>query len=154
MPTALVARALEARRRHPPGPGPGLLPPSGRGRQYASDAYRELLRRHGVTPSRSRPGNCYDNARMESCWATLKGELIGDHVFATRAEARSAILRSIEICYNRTRLHGALGFYSPVDFERNLNQNTNNPALRPVRQNGARSDFRDVDVQVTDGMGP
>ena len=120
MPTALVARALErAVATHRP--GPGLLHHSDRGSQCASDAYRELLRRHGVTPSMSRPGNCYDNAKMESFWATLKGELIGDHVFATRAEARSAIFRYIEIFYNRTRLHGALGFYSPVDFERNLN---------------------------------
>ena len=54
-------------------------------------------------------------------WATLKGELIGDHLFATRAEAKSAIFRHIEILYNRTRLHGALGFYPPVDFEHNLN---------------------------------
>ena len=120
MPAALVARAFEravATQR----PFTGLLHHSDRGSQYASDAYRELLRRHGVVASMSRPGNCYDNAKMESFWATLKGELIGDHVFATRAEAKSAVFRYIEIFYNRTRLHGALGFYSPVDFEHNLN---------------------------------
>ena len=59
-------------------------------------------------------------ARMESFWATMKGELIGDHVFATRAEARSAVFRYIEIFYNRTPLHGALGYTSPVDFENQL----------------------------------
>ena len=69
----------------------------------------------------SRAANCYDNAKMESFWATLKGELIGEHVFATRAEAKSAIFRYIEVFYNRGRLHGALGFYSPVDFENQLN---------------------------------
>ena len=120
MPTALVARAFEraiATQR----PSNGLLHHSDRGSQYASDAYRELLHRHGVVPSMSRAGNCYDNAKMESFWATLKSELIGDHVFATRAEAKTAIFSYIEIFYNRARLHGALGFYSPVDFERNLN---------------------------------
>ena len=120
MPTALIARAFEravASRQ----PVPGLLHHSDRGSQYASDAYRALLRRHGVIPSMSRAGNCYDNAKMESFWATMKTELIGDHVFASRAEAKSALFRYIEVFYNRTRLHGALGFYSPVDFEHNLN---------------------------------
>ena len=120
MPTGLVARAFEravASQR----PAPGLLHHSDRGSQYASDAYRELLRRHGVIPSMSRSGNCYDNARMESFWATMKTELIGEQVFATRTEAKSAIFRYIEAFYNRVRLHSALGFYSPVDFEHNLN---------------------------------
>ncbi len=119
MPTGLVARAFErAVQTHRP--TPGLLHHSDRGSQYASDAYRELLRRHGAVPSMSHPGNCYDNAKMESFWATLKGELIGDHVFATRAEAKSALFSYIEIFYNRVRLHGALGYTSPVDFENNL----------------------------------
>lgn len=87
---------------------------------FASDAYREWLRRHGATPSMNRAGNCYNNAEMESFCATLKGELIGDHVFATRAEAKSAILRYIEVFYNRARLHGALGYQSLVDFENQL----------------------------------
>ena len=88
--------------------------------KYASDAYRALLHRHGVIPSMSRPADCYDNARMESFWAMLKGELIGDHVFATRAEAKSALFDYIEVFYNRRRLHSALGFQSPVDYENNL----------------------------------
>ena len=120
MPTGLVARAFEravASQR----PAPGLLHHSDRGSQYASDAYRELLRRHGTVASMSRAGNCYDNAKMESFWATMKTELIDGRVYATRADARRAIFWYIEVFYNRTRLHGALGFYSPVDFERNLN---------------------------------
>ena len=120
MPTSLVARAFErAVAAHRP--KTGLLHHSDRGSQYASDAYRDLLRRHGVIPSMSRAGNCYDNAKMESFWATMKTELIAGQVYATRAEARSAIFSYIEVFYNRTRLHGALGFYSPVDFEHNLN---------------------------------
>ena len=75
MPTALVARAFE-RALALQQPAPGLLHHSDRGSQYASDAYRELLRRHGVQASMSRAGNCYDNAKMESFWATLKTELI------------------------------------------------------------------------------
>ena len=120
MPTALVARAFE-RAIQTQRPAPGLLHHSDRGSQYASDAYRELLRSHGVVPSMSRAGNCYDNARMESFWATMKTELIDGQVYATRAEAKSAIFSYIEVFYNRVRLHGALGFYSPVDFEHNLN---------------------------------
>ena len=119
MPTGLVARAFERAVRgcRPAG---GWLHHSDRGSQYASEAYRELLRRHGVTPSMSRPANCYDNARMESFWATLKGERIGDHGFATRAEAKTALCDYIEVFYNRRRLHSALGFQSPVDYENNL----------------------------------
>ena len=120
MPTGLVALAFERAVRAQP-PKSGLLHHSDRGSQYASDAYRNLLRRHGVIPSMSRAGNCYDNARMESFWATLKTELIDGQVYATRAEAKSAIFHYIEVFYNRRRLHGALGFYSPVDFENNLN---------------------------------
>lgn len=58
---------------------------------------------------------------MESFWATMKTELIDGRVCATRAEARSAIFSCIEVFYNRVRRHGAPGFYSPVDFEHNLN---------------------------------
>ena len=69
----------------------------------------------------SRAGNCYDNAKMESCWATLKGELVQDRVFASHAEAKSEIFWYIENFHNRTRLHSALGDQSPVDFARHLN---------------------------------
>ena len=120
MPTALVARAFE-RAVVTQRPAPGLLHHSDRGSQYASDAYRELPRRHEIIPSMSRAGNCYDNAKMESFWATLKSELIQDRIFASRAEAKSEIFWYIEVFYNRTRLHGALGYHSPVDSENSLN---------------------------------
>ena len=118
MPTALVARAFSravAQRR----PATGLLHHSDRGSQYASDAYRLLLHQHGVQTSMSRAGNCYDNAFMESFWATTKTELLQGRVFHTHAEAKSALFSSFEVFYNRRRLHGALGFQSPVDYENN-----------------------------------
>ena len=68
-----------------------MLQHSDRGSQYASDAYRELLRRHGAQTSMSRPANCYDNAKMESFWATMKTELIGEQVYASHAEAKAAL---------------------------------------------------------------
>jgi transposase InsO family protein len=118
MPTALVVRAFERAltQRRPPA---GLLHHSDRGSQYASDAYHALLHVHGVETSMSRAGNCYDNAHMESFWATLKTELIQGRTFRTHAEARSALFDYIEIFYNRARLHGALGFQSPVEYEHN-----------------------------------
>ena len=58
---------------------------------------------------------------MEGFWATLKSELIQDRVFTSRAEAKSEVFWYIDVFYNRVRLHGALGYYSPVDFEHSLN---------------------------------
>ena len=118
MPTAPVARAFTravTQRR----PAAGLLHHSDRGSQYASDAYRTLLHSHGVETSMSRAANCNDNAPMKSFWATLKTELIDGQIFATHAEAKSALFPYIEIFYNRQRLHGALGYHSPAECERN-----------------------------------
>lgn len=84
-------------------------------------AYRRRLALAGVIPSMSRPGNCYDNAAMESFWSSLKRELVYRYQFANRAEARTAIFEWIELFYNRERFHSALGFKSPVDFETQLN---------------------------------
>lgn len=88
-----------------------------RGVQYASKDYRRRLALCGIEASMSRRGNCYDNAMMESFWATLKTELFGDYVPQTKAEARSMIFEYIELYYNRRRKHSALGYISPVDFE-------------------------------------
>ena len=118
MPTALVARAF-TRAITQRKPAPGLLHHSDRGSQYASDAYRTLLHQHGAIPSMSRAANCYDNATMESFWATLKTELLQGRSFATHAEARSALFTYIEIFYNRARLHGALDYKTPVEYETN-----------------------------------
>ena len=96
---------------------PGLLHHSDQGVQYASSSYQHLLARQDITPSMSRKANPYDNAHMESFWATLKAEALSHRTFATRTEARLAIFDYVETFYNRRRLHSALGYHSPVDFE-------------------------------------
>jgi putative transposase len=95
----------------------GLLHHSDQGLQYASATYQALLATQGLIASMSRKANCYDNAHMESFWATLKAEALAGRHFATRSEARLAIFEYVETFYNRVRLHSALGYESPVDFE-------------------------------------
>lgn len=99
--------------RHPPAQ---LLHHSDRGSQYTSEVYWNLLQTAQCQISMSRTGNCYDNAAMESFFATLKGEC-ANRRFSTRTEARSVIFEYIEVWYNRQRLHSSLGYLSPVQFE-------------------------------------
>jgi putative transposase len=108
------ALALAVQRRLP---GEGLLAHSDRGSQYASDHYQSLLARHGITCSMSRRADCWDNAPMESFFASLKKELAHDAHFATRAEARAAIVEYIEVFYNAKRRHSSLGYVSPAEYE-------------------------------------
>jgi transposase InsO family protein len=118
--TDLVADALTmalARRL----PAAGLLHHSDRGVQYASDAYQSLLRDHGIQGSMSGKGDCWDNAVMESFWATLKTELVHHEHYATREQARRSIFEYIEVFYNRKRLHSSLGYVSPETFEASPN---------------------------------
>lgn len=98
-------------------PEPGLIHHSDRGVQYACGIYTAELGSAQMHASMSRKGDCYDNAPMESFWATLKKELVHRSAFATRAEARDAIFEWIEMTYNRTRMHSALGYLSPERFE-------------------------------------
>jgi transposase InsO family protein len=100
---------------------PELTLHSDRGVQYASEAFRAQLRAHGMTASMSRRGNCYDNARAESFFSTLKIEHVYRHQYQTRQEARQSIFEWIEGFYNRQRRHSTLGNLCPVDFENNLN---------------------------------
>ena len=102
-------------------PGPGLLHHSDRGVQYASDDYQQLLAGHGIICSMSGRGDCWDNAVMESFWATLKTELVQHERYATREQARASIFEYIEVFYNRQRLHSSLGYVSPETFEASLN---------------------------------
>jgi len=102
-------------------PRPGLLHHSDRGCQYASTQYRSLLSSLKALPSMSGKGNCYDNATMESFWSTLKTEWLHRHHFQTHLQAQRAIFDYIETFYNPKRLHSALGYLSPVEFER-INQ--------------------------------
>ncbi len=99
-------------------PGEGLVAHSDRGSQYASEHYQRLLARHGITCSMSRRGDCWDNAPMESFFASLKKELVHGVEFATRAEARAELFEYIEVFYNRVRRHSTLGYRSPIEYER------------------------------------
>lgn len=99
-----------------------VLHHSDQGVQYASTSYRQCLKEAKLGASMSRRGNCYDNAHMESFWGTLKAELLPGRTFPTRADARLAIFEYVEVFYNRQRLHSALGFLSPVDFENQHHQ--------------------------------
>jgi transposase InsO family protein len=112
LPLAALHMALGQRK-----PTTALIHHSDRGSQYASLPYRQVLNQYGLTQSMSRAGNCYDNATMESFWSTLKQELVYRGKFLTRAQARQAIFAYIETFYNPKRLHSALGYLSPVDFE-------------------------------------
>ena len=94
-----------------------LLHHSDRGSQYTSETYLQLLTEAHCTLSMSRSGNCYDNAVMESFYATLKTEC-AYYQFASKAEARSTLFEFIEVWYNRQRLHSSLGYLSPSDFEK------------------------------------
>lgn len=99
-------------------PGPGLIHHSDQGNQYRATLYQTLLARRGVIPSMSRKGNCYDNAPVESFFSSLKNELVRHRSFQTQAEAQQAIVSYIEEFYNRQRLHQALGYRSPEEFEK------------------------------------
>jgi transposase InsO family protein len=114
--SALVELALRmaVARRHPEA---GLLHHSDRGTEFTSDRYQAALRELGIEVSMSRTGNCWDNAAMESFFATLTKECINRLCFQTRQEARSAIFEYIECFYNPIRLHSTLEYNSPISFE-------------------------------------
>jgi putative transposase len=116
MESRLVVDALEmaVKRRLP---GEELLAHSDRGSQYASEHYQLLLANHGIECSMSRRGDCWDNAPMESFFASLKKELVHEADFATRADARAAIFEYIEVFYNIQRRHSSLGYVSPLEYE-------------------------------------
>jgi len=114
--TTLVLQALAMALRHRQPPAK-LLCHSDRGVQYAAGDYRATLAKAGLIASMSRKGNCYDNATMESFWSTLKWELVYRWEFTNHQQARTAIFDYIERFYNPKRLHSALNFLSPVDFE-------------------------------------
>jgi len=99
-------------------PEEGLLAHSDRGSQYASEHYQRQLSQHGIECSMSGVGQCWDNAPMESFFATLKKELVHHEDYQTRAEARASIFEFIETFYNVKRLHSSLGYQSPAQFER------------------------------------
>jgi transposase InsO family protein len=100
----------------------GLIHHSDRGAQYASDAYQRLLASVGGTASMSRAGDCWDNAVVESFFATVTKELLGEGAFASRAEASRELVAFIEGWYNRRRRHSTLGYRTPVEYEEQVLQ--------------------------------
>jgi len=103
-------------------PSAGLVHHSDRGVQYAAAGYVETLREHEVTISMSRKGNPYDNAQAERFMRTLKYEEVYLSDYDTLAEARASIKHFLEEVYNSKRLHSALGYKPPIEFEQSLNQ--------------------------------
>lgn len=97
-----------------------LLLHSDRGSQYASRAYQAVLAAQGITCSMSRKGNCWDNAVVESFFATLEHELLAQQSFVSHHAARRAIFEYIEVWYNRQRRHSSLGYVSPAEYEQRL----------------------------------
>jgi putative transposase len=110
----LEALAMALGERLPEGP---LVHHSDRGSQYASELYRAVLAENGITCSMSRTGDCWDNAVVESFFATLKVELLYRRPWPTRREARIAIHEYIGAFYNRRRRHSYLGYLTPAGFE-------------------------------------
>jgi putative transposase len=94
-----------------------LIHHSDRGSQYTSDDFRDELAKHDIKCSMSGSGNCYDNAAMESFFASLKRERVNRVRYRTRDQARADVFEYIEVFYNRKRRHGYLGYISPEDFE-------------------------------------
>jgi hypothetical protein len=137
----LAALELAITERQPPA---GLVHHSDRGVQYASGEYVRALQQRRTIPSMSRPANPYDNASCESFLKTLKREEIYAHDYRDLDHLRTNIQAFIEQYYNRCRLHSALGYRPPEEFEQ---------AVDPATSGGARmSFFRHEEISRPDGL--
>lgn len=104
-------------------PAAGLIMHTDQGSQYGADSYRQLLARHGIQPSMSRKGNCWDNAVAESFFHTVKTELIYLEDLETHEHTQTAVFEYIEVFYNRQRCHSANGYLAPLAYEQALQTN-------------------------------
>jgi transposase InsO family protein len=111
---------------------PGLVHHSDRGSQYASNDYTDLLKANGIQISMSRKGNPWDNAQCESFMKTLKYEEVLRNEYRDLAEARASIVEFIEKVYNQKRLHSALGYLPPAEFEAQLAAQKTEAAARQL----------------------
>lgn len=118
METSLVLAALENAMRKV-GPDAQVIFHSDRGSQYASEAYRNFLKNKNMIPSMSRKGNCYDNAYVESWFASLKKESLYRENYSTVKELKALVFEYIEVWYNRKRKHSALDYMSPEEYKNN-----------------------------------
>ena len=149
-----LERAIAARQ-----PAPGLVHHSDRGLQYASDEYVRVLQEHRMIPSMSRPANPYDNASCESFMKTLKREEIYANDYVDLEHLRKNIEAFIEHYYNRCRLHSALGYQSPEEFEQQLNSTTTFAGAtmsffrhgEDYRPDGAHEKHQSTDTKVRSG---
>jgi putative transposase len=101
-------------------PPKGCIHHTDRGSQYCSHDYQKILRQHGFSVSMSGKGNCYDNAAVETFFKTIKAELIWRDTWETRRKTEMAFFEYINGFYNPRRRHSALGWKSPVAFERKV----------------------------------
>lgn len=99
------------------GPDAEVIFHSDRGSQYASEAYRKLLKAHKAKPSMSRKGNCYDNAYVESWFGSFKKEWLYRRTYASEKELRQLVFEYIEVWYNKRRRHSALDYKSPLEYK-------------------------------------
>jgi len=128
-----LGNAIESRH-----PAPGLIHHSDRGVQYASNAYVDMLLQHGMIPSMSRPGNPYDNAKCERFMKTLKQEEIRCFEYRDIEDLRANLDAFIERYYNAMRLHSALGYLSPDEFEKRLAETTTTETPKAPRVSFSR----------------
>jgi len=109
----IVSRAINQRP-----PKEGLIHHSDRGSQYAATDYQAILRSYGIITSMSRKGNCYDNACIESFHSLIKKELIFHEKYQTRRAAKKSIFTYIMTDYNYKRIHSAINYMSPLQYEK------------------------------------
>lgn len=134
LPIAALEKAIADRL-----PPPGVVHHSDRGVQYASGDYVALLRKHGMIPCMSRPANPYDNASCESIMKTLKREVIYANEYRDMDHLRENIAAFIDSYYNRVRLHSALGYKPPEEFEQSVTPG-------PTSQGSTLSFFRHEEI--------